>query len=158
MRGRIETRTNGRAVLLALVGILAMPLCAIAQVELTGLTHLDGTAVEADEVSDNALFVVFSTWSPKCADIVPKVNQIQADWGGRARVFLVNFQEDAAAVERFLAGRSLDVEVLLDPDASFSKNHKITYLPSLLAIKDGSPAFRGKLPTDTNPVLDPIFD
>lgn len=158
MRHRTETRKQGRAALLALIGILAVPFCSIAQVEVTGLTHLDGSAVEADAAYDNALFVVFSTWSPKCAGIVPKVNQIQADWGERARVFLVNFQEDAATVEGFLAGRSLDVEVLLDPDASFSKNHKITYLPSLLAVKDGSPAFRGKLPTDINPVLDPIFE
>lgn len=146
------------AILLALGGFLMVPFSATAAVEVAGLTYLDGTAVEADDVSGNALFVVFSTWSPKCRGIVESVNEIHADWGGRARVFLVNFQEDARAVDKFLAGRSLEVQVLLDPDASFSKKHKITYLPSLLAVRDGSPAFRGKLPSDTDPVLRPIFE
>lgn len=127
-------------------------------VEIAGLKHLDGTPVVAEEVSPDALFIVFSTWSPKCRDIVERANQVEADWGEHARVFLVNFQEDADTVNEFLARSDLDVEVLLDPDAGFSKKHKITYLPSLLAVKDGAAAFRGKLPGDTKPVLRPIFE
>lgn len=152
------TRNFGWATLVVLLALAALPQRAVGAVEIGGLTHLDGTAVDAAEVSENALFVVFSTWSPKCRGIVEQVAQIHADWGGRARVFLVNFQEDRAAVEGFLAGRPLKVEVLLDPDALFSKKHKITYLPSLLAVKDGNAAFRGKLPTDAKPVLRPIFE
>lgn len=146
------------AAAVALLALAALPHRAVAAVETAGLTHLDGTAVKAAEVSDNALFVVFSTWSPKCRNIVEQVNRIHKEWGGRAQVFLVNFQEDRAAVDEFLGGRALEVEVFLDADASFSKKHKITYLPSLLAVKDGVAAFGGKLPTDANSVLRPIFE
>ncbi|MCP4205037.1 MAG: redoxin family protein [bacterium] len=158
MPTRIPREKLGWAALLALATVLVAPLSAAATVDVAGLTHLDGTAITADEVSENALFVVFSTWSPKCRGIVELVNEIHSDWGDRAQVFLVNFQEDAGAVEKFLAGRKPKVKVLLDPDASFSKKHKITYLPSLLAVRDGSPAFRGKLPSDVGPVLRPIFE
>lgn len=144
--------------LVALTALFALAPPAMAAIEVAGLTHLDGTAVDAGEVSENAIFVVFSSWSPKCRDIVERVNDIHAEWGGKARVFLVNFQEDRAAVNKFLANRSLKVDVLLDLDAAFSKKHKITYLPSLLAVKDGNAAFRGKLPVDIKPVLRPIFD
>lgn len=159
--------TDGRAmrrntrtwlVPLALVAMVVLPSAAGRAIEVAGLTHLDGSAVSDDDVSGNAIFVVFSTWSPKCRGIHEVVNKVEEVWGDSAKVWLVNFQEDAAAVEKFLAGRNVDVEVLLDPDASFSKKHKITYLPSLLAIKDGSPAFRGKLPSDPDPVLRPIFE
>lgn len=152
------TRHLGWVALTAFLVVAVLPRQVSGAVEIVGLTHLDGTAVDAADVSENALFVVFSTWSPKCRDIVEQVSEIHDDWGARARVFLVNFQEDRAAVDKFLAGRSLDVEVLLDPDASFSKKHKITYLPSLLAVKDGSAAYRGRLPADTKPVLRPIFE
>ena len=152
--GRIPSRT----VLLALAGLLLLPPGANAAVEIAGLTHRDGTAVEADEVSGNSLFVVFSTWSPKCRDILERVGEIHGEWGGRVQIFLVNFQEDGAAVDKFLSASPLPFEVLLDPDASFSKKHKITYLPSLLAVKDGSVAFRGKLPSKANPVLRPIYE
>lgn len=150
-------RSRGWALAMVLA-FAALPHQAVAAVEIAGLTHLDGTAVDADDVSGNALFVVFSTWSPKCRNIVEQVNKLEDDWGGRAKVFLVNFQENRAAVDKFLAGRSLEFEVLLDPDASFSKKHRITYLPSLLAVKDGNAAFRGKLPADAKPVLRPIFE
>ena len=126
--------------------------------DVSGLTHLDGSEVEADEMPQNAILVFFSTWSPKCRGIVRRVNAIHAGWGGKATVFLVDFQENRSAVEKFLDGKSLDVEVLRDPKAAFSKKHGITYLPSVLAVKDGTPALRGKLPSDPDPVLSSIYD
>lgn len=152
------SRKLSRTVWLGLVGLLLLPPGATAAVEIAGLTHRDGTAVDADEVSGNSLFIVFSTWSPKCRDILERVRELHGEWGGRVRIFLVNFQEDAATVDKFLSAGPSPVEVFLDPDASFSKKHKITYLPSLLAVKDGSVAFRGKLPSDADPVLRPIYE
>lgn len=143
---------------LGLIALLVLAIPAAAEIEIAGLKHLDGSSVAANEVAGNALFIVFSSWSPKCRDIVERANEVEADWGDKARVFLVNFQEDAETVEEFLDGQELNVEVLLDPDASFSKQHQITYLPSLLAVKNGSAAFRGKLPSDTKPVLRPILE
>ena len=113
--------------------------------DLSGLTHMDGSQVQPDEIPGDAILVFFSTWSPRCRNIDVRVKKIHEQWGGTAPVFLVNFQENAGAVEKFFAGKNLDVEVLLDPSATFSKSQKITYLPSLLAVKDGSVAFRGRL-------------
>ena len=143
--------------LVTTLALLLLPAAAAGQVDIAGLTHLDGTAVNDDEVSRDSLFVIFSTWSPKCGDIVPRVNDLHEEWGRRTDIFLVNFQEDAATVNKFVAGGS-SVQVLLDSEASFSKKHKITYLPSLLAVKDGSAAFHGKLPSDTGPVLRSIYE
>lgn len=143
----------------ALFAILALLLLSPAgAVEIAGLTHLDGTSVKADDVPGDSLFIVFSTWSPKCRDILERVNELQEDWGDRTDIFLVNFQEDKAAVDEFVGGRSLSVPVLLDREASFSKKHKITYLPSVLAVKDGSAAFRGRLPVDAKPILRSIYE
>lgn len=152
------SRKSASTGLLLLAGLVFLPQSGMGAVEVAGLVHLDGTAVGADELSDNAIFLVFSTWSPRCREIADRARAIEREWGGRARVFLVNFQEDAEAVEEFLEGRPSPVEVLLDSEASFSKKHKITYLPSLLAVRDGTVAFRGKLPADVRPVLQPIFE
>ncbi len=153
-----SNRAGGLVVVVVLVMGLLVSAAAAPALDLSGLTHLDGSEVLPGELSDDVILIFFSTWSPKCRDIDIRVKKINRQWGQTAPVFLIDFQEDARAVEKFFEGKSLDVEVLLDPGATFSKGQKITYLPSLLAVKDGSTAFRGRLPNDVASVLRPIYE
>ena len=99
------------------------------------------------------IMVVFASWSPRSRNIVPQVNAIVDKWGGQARVVMVSFQEDAAAVEGFLSGKRPKATVYLDQDGDFSKSYAVTHLPSLLILKDGTTGFSGKLPRDPDTVI-----
>lgn len=148
-------RLSLAVVLLSLLGLVSTPAVAV---DLAGLQHLDGSTAESDELGDNVVFVFFSSWSPKCRGIASRVNDLQENWGDTAEIVLVNFQEEAPAVEKFLGGQKLTASVFLDPGGTFSKKHNITYLPSLLAIKGDTVAFRGKFPSEPGRVLEPIYE
>lgn len=151
-----ERRTWSIGALLGLLVLAAVGSAAAADV--AGLTRLDGSELGASDIPENAILVFYAGWSPRCRGIVEQVNAIHGKWNGTARVFLVNFQEDRAEVEAFLKGKGLKADVLMDRRAVFSKANSITSLPGLLAIKDGTAAFRGKLPSDVTSVLRPIYE
>lgn len=137
---------------LALAALLAAAAPAAAQgVRLSGL---GGERLsDADLAQGTTIVVVWASWSPKSRDIVARVNPIAQRWGGQARVVTVNFQEDRAAVEGFLAGKQLAVPTYLDQDGAFSKQYTVATLPGLLILKNGQVAFRGKLPDDPDSVI-----
>ena len=144
------------AAALALTLVFALPLPAAAQdFRLPGLSG--GQLTDADLAQGATIVVVWASWSPRCRDIVERVNAIQGRWGSRARVVTVDFQEDRGAVQSFLSGKNLSVPVYLDGDGAFSKKHAVTTLPGLLVIQDGNVAYRGKLPDDANRVLSEIL-
>ena len=100
------------------------------------------------------IVVVWTTWSPRGGDIVQRLNRIDSDWRGRARVLSVVFQESGEAVDRFLAGKRLVVPVFLDTgNAEFSKRHNVTQVPRLLVFKDGVTAVNVNLTDDPNPLI-----
>lgn len=141
------------AVSLALAG--ALPTAAQPQLRLPGLSG--GALDEASLAQGATIVVVWAGWSPRCRDIVSRVNRIAQRWGDEARVVTVNFQEDAAAVREFLRGQDLQAPVFLDGDGAFSKKHSVTTLPSLLIFKDGRNGYRGRLPDDADAVISPIL-
>jgi thiol-disulfide isomerase/thioredoxin len=108
---------------------------------------------EGDLARGTTIIVVWASWSPKSRDIVERVNPIVARWGGSARVLTVTFQEERAAVERFLAGKGLNAPVCMDTEGVFSRRHNVSTLPGLLVVRDGQVAYRGKLPQDADQVL-----
>jgi len=126
--------------------------------EPTQLETLAGAPVSEDAVSGNLIAVFFASWSPRCRGVVDQANALQRQWGSRARVMLISFQEDAAPIESFLGGRLVGVETVRDPAGAFAKKHGITTLPSLLVLENGAVAFRGRLPAEPGSVLKPIFD
>lgn len=140
---------------LTLAALLVPPAGAL---DVSALTDLEGRKLAEDTVPSDVILVFFSSWSPRCRYIVERVEKIHADWGDQASVFLVNFQEDRSAVDRFIKGKDLNVQILLDAEGAFSKKHTITALPSLLAIKDDTLAYRGRLTRDPAALLRPIFD
>ena len=144
-------RVAAVAALLALLAGLPAPAWA-QEVNLSCLGG-GGRLAEADLARGATIVVVWASWSPRSRDIAERVAPLASQWGGRARFVTVNFQEDRAAVERFLAGKSLGAPVCLDPDGAFSKKYNIATLPGLLVLKDGQVAYRGKLPDDPGQVI-----
>ncbi len=114
----------------------------------------EGQLTAADLDRGRAILVVWASWSPRCRDIVPRVNALTGKWSSQARVATVVFQEEADDVRAFLAGQTLVAPVYLDQSGSFAKKHAVTTLPSLLIFEDGEASFRGKLPVNPDPVIE----
>jgi thiol-disulfide isomerase/thioredoxin len=148
---RVLAGTLGLALLLSPAAAAA----ASGDVRLPGLSG--GQLTSADLARGSVVLVVWAGWSPRCRDIVERVNAIQAGWGGRARVVTVNFQEETAAIEQFLAGKKLSVPVYLDRDGAFSKSHSVTALPGLIVFRDGEVRHAGKLPADPAELLNRLL-
>ena len=151
--GQSFTLRLGMAVL-ALVLALTVGVSGSARAQEISLNCLGGARLnESDLARGTTIIVVWASWSPRSRDIVERVQPLSSRWGDRARVLTVNFQEDGAAAERFLAGRSLGAPICLDPDGVFSRKYNVATLPGLLIVKDGQVAYRGKLPDDPDRVI-----
>jgi thiol-disulfide isomerase/thioredoxin len=141
-----------RVAFLLACALLAAP--AVAQGDGLPLSGLSGEQLgRSDLERGKNVLVVWASWSPRCRDIVPRVNDLVGRWSGSARVVTVDFQEDRDAVSRFLGGAGLQAPVFLDSDGAFSKKHAVTTLPGLLVFVDGRVAYSGKLPDDADRVL-----
>jgi len=141
--------------LLALA-LLAIPADGLgASGEGISLEGVGGDRLSESELDAGAtVVVVWATWSPRCRDVVPRINALAERFQGRARVVAVVFQEDPASVREFLAGKGLRAPVYIDATGAFSKKHAVTALPGLLVFSGGKAAFRGKLPIDPDPVIE----
>ncbi len=103
------------------------------------------------------IVVVWASWSPRCRDIVERVNAIDARFSARDRVVTIDFQEDAAKVEEFLRGSALRAPVFLDGDGGASKALAVTALPGLVVVRDGEIRYQGRLPGDVDALLDDLL-
>lgn len=151
-RGSRRDRTAAAALLCC--AILALGSAAHGaqdDVRLPGLRG--GQLTSADLAQGATVVVVWASWSPRCRDIVERVDAIAAKWSGRARIVTVDFQEEPADIEQFLAGKSLAAPVYLDRDGEFSKAHAVATLPGLILFRDGQVRYQGKLPADPDSVL-----
>lgn len=148
-------RSLAALVAVAVLVLLAVPAVDAQDLRLPGLTG--GSLSESELDRGTSVVIVWASWSPRGRDIVPRVNAIASRWGGQARVVTVNFQEDRATVQQFLADKDLRVPVYLDTEGTFSKKNAVTNLPGLLVIKNGEIAFRGKLPDDPDSILAEIL-
>jgi len=143
------------ALLVGIAVVAASAVHAQGRYRLPGLRGGSLSAADLDRGSH--VIVVWASWSPRCRDIVERANAIADRWGGRARVVTVVFQEDAAAVEKFLEGKSLNVPTFLDNDGEFSKAHAVTSLPGLVVVRDGEVRYQGRLPTDADSAISDAF-
>jgi thiol-disulfide isomerase/thioredoxin len=152
MRSR-RPSTPSFSVWLILLALLVLG--SRAQAQGSGLVTLEGQEVAPAEIAQgNVIFVVWASWSPRCRDIADRLEGLKGRWGGKARVVAVNFQEERAEVERFLAGRTVaGVTMALDRNNVFSKRHAITSLPGLVVLREGRSVYAGKLPDDVEALL-----
>jgi len=122
------------------------------------LVGLRGGELTARDLAEGShVLVVWASWSPRCRDIVERVQTLDERWGRRGRVASVDFQEDAATVEQFLRGKELRSPVFLDRDGAFSKALEVTTLPGLVVVRDGRVRFQGKMPADVDQLLEEIL-
>ena len=150
---RSRGRRTGVLAILAAIGGAAMVLAAglTPGFRLAGLGG--GELTSADLAKGKTLIVVWASWSPRCRDIVERVNALDARWKGSARVVTVNFQEDPATIQAFLKGKGLVAPVYLDGDGEFSKALAVTSLPGLVVVRDGDVRYQGRLPADADATI-----
>jgi thiol-disulfide isomerase/thioredoxin len=139
---------------LLLAATAAVALFAKENVRLPGLRG--GELTQADLDRGAVVVVVWSSWSPKCRDIVERINAIDAKLGGSARVVAVDFQEEPEVVEKFLAGKKLGAPVYLDRNGEFGKSMEVTFLPGLIVFKDGAVRLKGRLPAEPGPIVEAL--
>ena len=156
-RVRLSSRIRLAAVL-ACLALLSSARPAAAASELPPnlrLPGLRGGDLTARDLAEGAhVLVVWASWSPRCRDIVERLQGLDERWGRRAHVASIDFQEERGAVEEFLRGKSLAVPVYLDRDGAFSKSLEVTTLPGLVVVRDGKVRFQGRLPADVDSLLE----
>lgn len=155
----MNTRSGGRVLAGALFGI-ALALSAIAcQAEARNDSKLVIKGLERGSLSDKdlekgtSILVFYAGWSPRCRNVVSRVNAIQDRWGGSARVAMVNFQESEKDVREFLRDHKTGVPTYLDKDGELSKRYAVTQLPYLLVIRDGKVLSQGRLPEEADEAI-----
>jgi thiol-disulfide isomerase/thioredoxin len=139
-------------VLLAAAASLARPAAAQDEWRLPGLAG--GALSSGDVASGNTIVVLFAGWSPRCQDVVERSNRLVGKWGGRARVVLVDFQEEPGEVSSFLAGKGPQAPVYLDGDGAFAKRYALANLPGLLLLRDGAVLYAGRLPDQPDGLIE----
>ena len=150
-----RVRLGATVLTLALLSLLAWR--GTVRAEDVNLSCLGGGRLtDADLGRGTTIVVVWASRSPRSRGIAERVGSLAARWGGRARVVTVNYQEDGAAVEHFLAGKGFGgAPVCMDPDGTFSHKYKVATLPGLVVLKDGQVGYLGKLPDDPDTVIEP---
>lgn len=145
---------------LLLLAVLAMANAAVAmgqESELT-LNGLDGGKLhESELLKQTTLVVVWASWSPHCRDIPEQVAALSREWGGKARVVTLDFEEEPRTVRAFLAKKPMHAPVFLDTEGAFSKKYGVTSLPGLVVFKGGHAVYRGRYPNDPTAVLRPLL-
>lgn len=104
-----------------------------------------GQLTSADLAQGTHIIIVWASWSPRCRDIAPRVNDLVQKLSGKGRVTTVNFQEEPAAIQEFVRQHPLDAPIFLDRDGEFSKGHAVTTLPGLIVLRQGEVLFQGRL-------------
>jgi thiol-disulfide isomerase/thioredoxin len=134
------------ALVLGLTAAVLAPSAPLGAAQGGALPGLHGGQLSAADLAQGTqIVVVWASWSPRCRDISPRVNQLAQKFSGQARVITVDFQEEAPAVEEFLRQNPLEAPVYLDRDGEFSKGHAITALPGLIVVRKGEVLFQGRL-------------
>ncbi len=132
---------------LSLSLLLATAATLAAQDGEVRLEGLQGGQLTEEALGRGRHIVVFwTTWSPRGRDIVERANALVGEFG--SDVVTVNFQEDAADVRSFLAGKRLRAPVYLDTDGALSKKYRVNSAPWLLVLDGGRVAYSDNLPAD----------
>lgn len=145
--------SSGLVALTLLLGAFACQADAASdsKLHIKGLDR--GSLSDADLNSGTSILIFFAGWSPRCRDVVVRANRIQGNWGNKARVSLIDFQESEADIRSFLKGSNPTVPVYLDSDGEFSKRFAVTQLPYLLVVRDGKVLSQGRLPEDADKAI-----
>ncbi len=103
--------------------------------------HKGGEAsLEGLRKDGSAVIFFWATWCPHCRE---QINQMDAQRSVLekmgAAVILVDIGESPAVVEKFLAAKKYDINVLLDKDSSVAEAYQVVGVPTIVLIgADGS--------------------
>lgn len=136
-------------------GAIASPVEAASGGALPGLRG--GQLSAADLAQGTHIIVVWASWSPRCRDIGPRVDELVQRFASAGRVVTVDFQEEPAAVEEFLRQHPIGAPIFLDRDGEFSKGHAVTTLPGLIVIRQGEVLFQGRLASDATSQVEELL-
>lgn len=138
------------AFLILVVGLVAVPTVSAQGWRLEGL---GGASLDSGQVASGQTVLIFwASWSPRGRDIVDRAVALERQFQGKARFFLVNFQEDEATARQFLGSRP-SPPVLLDRDGALAKRHAVLNLPGMVVFKNGEAVYSGRLTQDAAAVL-----
>lgn len=101
------------------------------------LTLTKGGEASLDSLRKNGKAVVFfwATWCPHCREQLKEMSaQKKALEKLGAAVILVDIGENKTAVERFLAAKGYDYNVLLDTDSAVAETYEIVGVPTIVFI------------------------
>lgn len=133
-----------RALLLAVVllacagsrqGFLSSPL--VGRTVEVAAEDLKGRAVRLDFAAGRVRVVDFwATWCDPCRDQLPFLDRLSTDYGPQGlSVYAISFDEDRAALERFLEETPVSFEILWDKGgAALSDRLEVTRLPTTLLV------------------------
>lgn len=140
--------------LMVALSIAAAGVPAVAQEEIT-LPALQGPALKSSQLGNGThILVFFASWSPRCRTVVEQGESLAGRFGQRARVALVDFQEEPEAVREFLSDHSTRLPVYLDRDGELAKRYAVTSLPHLVVLRDGKTVVSSKFPEDAPAVVE----
>ncbi len=105
------------------------------------LGQLEGDEVELKQhLGDVVVLDFWATWCPPCVAALPKLEQVTSQLRDQGVVFYaINLAEDAETVKTFLTDRELNIDVLMDADASVADAYGVESIPQTVLIgKDGT--------------------
>ncbi|MBF0387055.1 MAG: TlpA family protein disulfide reductase [Candidatus Omnitrophica bacterium] len=106
------------------------------------LTQTKGGQASLDGLRNGGKAVIFfwATWCPHCREQLKEMSaQKKALEELGAAVILVDIGEDKAAVDRFMAAKGYDFNVLLDLDSAVAEIYEIVGVPTIVFVgQDGT--------------------
>lgn len=97
-----------------------------------------GNQVNLDEYKDQTMILAFwNTWCKYCAKQLPELKKLEQESSGKAQIFLVNMNEDAATVKKYQADQKIDFTLLVDETGSVSNLFKIQGTPTNFFVHEG---------------------
>ncbi len=142
---------SAAALLVAGSALLGRPALAQQGGSLPG--YGGGQLSATDLAQGTHIIVVWASWSPRCRDIAPRVNDLAQKLSALGKVETVNFQEETAAIADFVRQNPINAPIFLDRDGEFSKGHAVTTLPGLIVIRQGEVLFQGRLAAEAEPQI-----
>ncbi len=113
------------------------PAVALSPLDFTLNRYPDQTPFQLSSLRGSVVLVdVWATWCEPCRDALPMYQDMQKEFGAKGfKVLALNVDADASQIPKFLAETKLDLDILLDPNASYAENTlKVKVMPTALLI------------------------
>ncbi|HRE46794.1 MAG TPA: cytochrome c biogenesis protein CcdA [Aggregatilineales bacterium] len=99
-------------------------------------THPDGTPIALSDLRGEVVLLNFwATWCTPCKKEMPFFQEMLKTYSGKGfTVLAVNFLEDSAKIEAFLAAEGLDLPIAMDTSGAINRQYKVLGYPTTYII------------------------